>query len=103
MTPLALSTFLLGLIVIVAVAAFVAGPLFGGPEADTSAGPGEREHLEWQKRTALAAIRDIELDHQMGKLSDEDLQTQRARFEAQAMEAIAALEPSGPPRREGRR
>jgi hypothetical protein len=31
----------------------------------------------------------------MGKLSDEDLTTMRARFEAQALEAMAALEREG--------
>ena len=92
MTPLALSTFLLGLLVIVVVAGFVAGPLFGGAQADTATGPGERERWERQKRQALAAIREAESDHQMGKLSDDDLITQRARFEARALEAIAALE-----------
>ena len=103
MTPLTLSTFFLGLVVIVAVASFVAGPLFNGPEADTATGPGERERWEWQKRQALAAIRDVELDHEMGKLSDEDLATLRGRFEAQAMEAIAALEPPAGKSREARR
>lgn len=92
MTPLALSTFLLGLAVIIVVASVVAAPLFGGPEAETAVGPGEREQWERHKRQALAAIREAELDHRLGKLSDEDLETQRARFEAQALEAIAVLE-----------
>ena len=92
MTPLALSTFLLGLLVIVVVAAVIAAPLFGGAEADTSTGPGERERWERQKHQAIAAIKEAESDYGMGKLSDEDLESQRARFEAQAMEAIAALE-----------
>ena len=96
MTPLALSTFLLGLFVIIGVAAFVAAPLFAGAQVDTAVGPGERDRLERQKRQALAAIREAELDHRMGKLSDEDLETQRARFEAQALEAIAALEGMSP-------
>lgn len=92
MTPVLLSTFLLGVLVIVAVAVFVASPLFAGPEIDTAVGPGSREAWERRKRQALAAIREAEMDHQMGKLSDEDLATLRARFEEQALEAIAALE-----------
>ena len=52
----------------------------------------KRERWERQKRQALAGIKEAELDHQMGKLSDEDLAGMRARFEAQALEAMAALE-----------
>ena len=93
MTPLALSIFLLGLAVIVATSAFVALPLFaddgrGSPDTTTS----ERERWERQKRQALAAIKEAEDDHRMGKLSDEDLASMRARFEAAALEAMAALE-----------
>jgi hypothetical protein len=42
-----------------------------------------------------AAIREAELDYRMGKLSDDDLQTMRTRFENQALEAMAALEKEG--------
>ena len=93
MTPLALSVFLLGLAVIVIASLFVAAPLFqpdgAAPADDTD---GDRERWERHKRQALAAIKEVELDHQMGKVSDEDLAGMRARFEAQALEAMAALE-----------
>jgi len=92
MTPLAVSTFVLGFVVIVVVAAFVAAPLFGPAERDAAAGAGEREIWERRKRQALAAIKEAELDHRMGKLSAEDLGVLRSRFEAQALEAMAALE-----------
>ena len=62
-----------------------------GPEAE----PGVRERWERQKRQALAAIKETELDHQMGKLSDEDYGRMRERFEQQALEALAALERGG--------
>lgn len=92
MTPLALVVFCLGLALIVGAAAVVAAPLFQPtPDAPTLP-PVEREALERRKRQALAAIREAELDHRMGKLSDEDLATMRARFEQQALEAMAALE-----------
>jgi hypothetical protein len=96
MTPVTLAVFFLGLLLIVVAAAFVAAPLF---RTDLTAGTGavdsERERWERQKRQALAAIKEAELDHQMGKLSDEDLTAMRARFEAQALEAMAALQPRG--------
>ena len=93
MTPAALAVFCFGLVVIVAAALFVAAPLFrpalAAPAPDAGS---EHERWERQKRQAVLAIKEAELDHQMGKLSDEDLAQMRARFEAQALEAMAALE-----------
>jgi hypothetical protein len=92
MTPLALVVFGLGVALIVGAAAVVAAPLFQ-PSPDVPAlPPAEREALERRKRQALAAIKEAEMDHRMGKLSDEDLAAMRARFERQALEAMAALE-----------
>jgi hypothetical protein len=88
-----LAIFLLGLGLIAAVSFFVAAPLFrAGARVEPAAVSGERERWERQKRQALAAIKEAELDYQMGKLSDEDLASMRARFESQALEAMAALE-----------
>jgi hypothetical protein len=93
MTPVTLSIFLLGLVVILLASAFVAAPLFQGVEAGVVP-VDDQEAARWerQKRQALAAIKEIELDHQLGKLSEEDLASMRARFEGQALEAMAALE-----------
>jgi hypothetical protein len=96
MTPLALSVFLFGLLLIVAASLFVAAPLLGVDAIEAPAGEEvERDRWERQKRQALAAIKEIELDHQMGKISDEDLAAMRARFEREALEAMAALERKG--------
>jgi hypothetical protein len=93
MTPAVLAVFALGVALVIAVAALVAAPLWGGVERLAEAeGPSERGRWERQKRQALLAIRETELDHQMGKLSDEDFQRMRLRFEQQAMEAITALD-----------
>ena len=95
-TPVTIAVFLLGVVLIALVALFVAAPLFGAPEpAAPETESGARVRWERQKRQALAAIKEIELDHQMGKVSDDDLTTMRARFEAQALEAMAALEREG--------
>jgi hypothetical protein len=95
-TPAALAVFCFGLVVIVAAALFVAAPLFrpalAAPASDAGS---ERERWERQKRQAVLAIKEAELDHQMGKLSDEDFGRMRERFERQALEAIAALERGG--------
>jgi hypothetical protein len=89
----ALAVFLAGLALIATASLLVVGPLFrpAGPGASPSAEGSEGERWERQKRQALAAIKEAELDYQMGKLSDEDLATMRARFEARALEAMAAL------------
>jgi hypothetical protein len=92
-TPVTIAVFLLGLMVIVIASIFVAAPLFrpllAAPVVDER---DQRERWERQKRQALAAIKEAELDHQMGKLTDEDLAAMRGRFETQALEAMAALE-----------
>jgi hypothetical protein len=95
-TPLSFAVFLVGLSVVLAVAVFVAAPLFGAPDiAAAAATPSERDRWERQKRQALAAIKETELDYQMGKLSDEDYGRMRERFEQQALEALAALDRGG--------
>jgi len=91
-----LSIFALGLSLVATASLFVAAPLFRWRPPDAPRGPDERERWERQKRQALAAIKEAELDHQMGKLSDDDLAAMRTRFEAQALEALAALEGRGP-------
>lgn len=84
---------LLGVALVVTVSLFVTAPLFGPSGApDVGADGGERERWERQKRQALAAIKEVEDDYRMGKVSDEDLAGMRARFEAEALEAMAALE-----------
>jgi hypothetical protein len=93
MTPDVAAVFAFGVAIVIAVAAFVAGPLWAGAERMHEVDTGdERARWERQKRQALLAIKETELDYQMGKLSEEDLLRMRARFEHQAMEAIAALE-----------
>ena len=88
--------FALGLAVILIASLYVVTPLFRpartvAPDDDAS----EKARWERQKRQALAAIREAEMDHRMGKLSDEDLATLRGRFEEQALAAMAALDKEG--------
>ena len=88
-----LAIFMVGLALIAIASLVVVAPLFRprtAPEGAEQTGDGPR--WERQKRQALAAIKEAELDHRMGKLTDEDLAAMRARFEAQALEAMAALE-----------
>jgi hypothetical protein len=96
MTTVSIAVMLFGFAVVLVVALFVAAPLFGAPEPAIAEGtPSERDRWERQKRQALAAIKETELDHEMGKLSDEDYGRMRDRFERQALEALAALDRGG--------
>ena len=88
-----LALFMLGLALIAIASLVVVAPLFRPSTAPEGAEQtGDRPRWERQKRQALAAIKEAELDHRMGKLTDEDLAAMRARFEAEALEAMAALE-----------
>jgi len=98
MSPVSLAVFLLGLAVIVVASIVVAAPLFREAPGPAPAGePGERARWERQKHQALTAIKEIELDHRLGKLSDPDLASMRARYEGEALEAMAALERTAEP------
>ena len=50
-----------------------------------------RELLE-EKRRVLAAIKELDFDHAMGKLSDEDHRAIRGRYERRAAEVLRALD-----------
>ena len=96
MTTVSIAVMIFGFAVVLVVALFVAAPLFGAPEPAIAEGtPSERDRWERDKRQALAAIKETELDHEMGKLSDEDYGRMRERFERQALDALAALDRGG--------
>jgi len=96
MTTVSIAVMIFGFAIVLVVALYVAAPLFGAPEPAIAEGtPSERDRWERQKRQALAAIKETELDHQMGKLSDEDYGRMRERFERLALDAMAALERGG--------
>jgi hypothetical protein len=88
---------LLGLALIVVVALFVAWPIATGTrstasdEARSAAGT-EAAARRREKEEALAAIKEAELDHEVGKLSDEDYRAFRNELEMRAMQAMAALD-----------
>ncbi len=80
-------------LIVVGVALFVAAPLF---ETATAGGPGdadsERSRLEHERALAVQALRDLEFDHEMRKLSEQDWSELRQTLEARALRAMAALE-----------
>jgi hypothetical protein len=90
--------YLVGLFFISAVAVFVAAPLFT-PQASSESLPeseGQSALWEKQKTEAYAAIKEAEFDLQMGKLTPEDYQMLREKYEARALEALAQLDRLSP-------
>lgn len=56
---------------------------------------GERDELEAEKRALIKAIKEIEFDHQMGKMSDADADELTRYYRARAIEVIKELESTG--------
>jgi hypothetical protein len=99
MTTLA---FLLAAALAVACVVAVALPFLREPEADSDrlGEPDEaarrRLALVEERDRALAALRELEVDHRTGKLSDEDYRAVRGSLRHQAAAALAALEKKSP-------
>ena len=86
---------MLAIIVLALVVAFVVlGPLRRGAEIDRR-GDDRRAALEAAKEAKYREIKDAELDHQMGKLSDEDHRAIDAELRAQAIEILRQLDRLG--------
>jgi hypothetical protein len=75
-----------------AAAAYLLGPAFR-PGVIARTDP--RTALENARMGALQSLRDLELDWQTGKLSDDDYRSQRATLEAEAAEVTRRLAAAG--------
>jgi hypothetical protein len=51
-----------------------------------------REHLEREKRLVLRSIKELEFDHEMGKVSNEDFAEIGARLREHALQILKDLE-----------
>jgi uncharacterized membrane protein len=83
---------LLGVLLFILVAAFVIAPL---RRARAEGGGGEDPRvadLQSRKEAKYREIRDTELDHAAGKLSDEDYQRQDAELRRDAVEILKQLD-----------
>jgi len=82
----------LAIIVLALVVAFVVlGPLRRGAEIDRR-GDDRRAALEAAKEAKYREIKDAELDHEMGKLSDEDYAAIDQELRGQAIEILRQLD-----------
>jgi hypothetical protein len=84
---------LLVLVVLAVVVLVVAGPLRGGRAEEVEASEAAlRADLEAAKEAKYAEIRDAELDHRTGKLSDEDWRGQDRQLRQEAVEILRRLD-----------
>lgn len=80
--------------IIAGVALFVAAPLGIGliGARAKSAGELQAERHEHERALAVQALRELEFDREMGKLSDADYESMHAALEDRALTAMTAIE-----------
>ena len=82
---------LVGIVVALAAVALVLEPIARPPRAarpDALSFEPEEDPLGHRKDLALAALKEIEFDRATGKLDDADYERMKARYTAEALEAI---------------
>ncbi|MFZ1889218.1 MAG: hypothetical protein WAU33_14395 [Candidatus Binataceae bacterium] len=88
--------YLAAAMIVAGVALFVAAPLAGGLLPSRRKRPDEAEingrRLEHERGLAVQALRDLEFDREMGKLSDADYESLRASLENRALVAMRSIE-----------
>jgi hypothetical protein len=83
--------FVIVLVVLAAVVLFVSAPLRRVSPQKAGDG-GELADLEAARQAKYREIRDAELDHRTGKLSDEDYATIDGTLRGEAMEILRAID-----------
>jgi len=83
---------LFGAVLLICVAAFVLRPLLQAEEPKQRGGDPRIAELEARKEAKYREIRDAELDHAAGKLSDADFSQQDAELRADAIEILKELD-----------
>jgi type II secretory pathway component PulM len=85
--------YALALILLLAVVAVVVlRPLTRDPRAEDERYDARRAELEAAKEAKYREIRDAELDHQMGKLSDEDYRAVDRELRAEAIAILRSID-----------
>jgi hypothetical protein len=89
-----IGSILLGLALLVVVALYVARPLMD-PARLREREPGPADALLAEREQVLTALRDLDFDHAMGKITDEDHAPQRAALVAQGVSLLKQLDALG--------
>ena len=92
---------ILGGIIVLLVAGFISWPLLGASDSAQAASPEDFQKqedflvLEKRRDNALSSLRDAEMDHETGRLSEADYASMRSELETEAMAAIGELDQMG--------
>jgi hypothetical protein len=84
--------YVLALVVLAALVAFVVLRPFRGPETEGQKDEGRIQELQAAKEAKYREIRDAELDRQMGKLSPEDWRSVDRDLRGEAIEILRELD-----------
>ena len=84
--------YALALIVLLALVAIVVVRPLVRDSGEAEPDPGRRAELEAAKEAKYREIRDAELDHNMGKLSDDDWHAVDRELRAEAIEILRQLD-----------
>ncbi len=94
--------YLAAILIVAAAALFVAAPLIEGVRPRRRSAAPERERLEHQRALAVQGLRELEFDHEMGKLDEGDYAALKRTLEERALAAMTALDRlSAPPSANG--
>jgi ribosomal protein L32 len=81
------------IMIVASAALFVAAPLAGGLfRRRRVANELDLERLEHERGLAVQGLRELEFDHEMGKLDDADYRELKATLEARALAAMGAID-----------
>jgi zinc-ribbon domain len=88
------TNYVAAILIVAAVALFVAAPLSGGFPRRRGATSREldRERLEHERGLAVQGLREVEFDHEMGKLDEVDYRDLKRSLEDRALSAMSAIE-----------
>lgn len=89
-----MTNYVAAILIVAAVALFVAAPLSGGfpRRRGATIRELELERLEHDRGMAVQGLRELEFDHEMGKLDETDYRDLKRSLEDRALAAMSAIE-----------
>lgn len=87
-----MTSYLAAFLIVAAVALFVAAPLTEGFLRRKRSANLEFIQLQHERELSLQGLRELEFDHEMGKLDESDYQSLKANLENHALTAMRGLE-----------
>ena len=92
-----LATILIGLALILLVGAYLARPFLDRTSVRVTAVDHERSALLAGREHVLAALEELDMDHTMGKLDEQDYRQQRAELLGEGADVLRRLDQLEPP------